>query len=170
MLTRHLSCISVSQCVPRSRYGSWHGLTMNYITIACFLSISSPSYIHHVTLCNTLWRNKELGRGYTELAVFTSWISPLFSPLLVVNSCQTKQQLFFTRAFSSQKWLHCVFSQQSCYNTEEKASRKNCYRGKNGFFKREFYNDELPLSLFDTRYITKLLLKYWRETGENLAF
>ena len=28
--------------------------------------------------------------------------------------------------------------------------------GKSGFFKREFYNNELPLTLFNTMHVTKL--------------
>ena len=63
-----------------------------------------------------------------------------------------------------------VFHDNLAITQRKKSAWKTASGEKSDFFKREFYNNELHLSLFDTMYFTKLFLKSLRETGENLDF
>ena len=102
--------------------------------------------------------NSDRPRLHRASCFCTSGISPLFSPLLV---------FYFLLVKSG----YTAFFQDNLTITQrKKPAGKTASGEKSSFFKCEFYNNELHLSLFDAVHVTKLLLKYLRETGGSLDF
>ena len=117
-----------------------------------------------------------LGRGYTKLSGFSRRGLVIYfvlykSSIIFIKTRVKQSSSCFSRKHFLVKGGYTAFCHDNLAITQrKKLAGKTASGEKSHFFKRQFYDYELHLSLFDTMHFTKLLLKYWRETGENLDF